>query len=242
MTLLDADVQRDPVLGEDTCELFEAIEDSFGVNLGDYSAICGMTVRELADVVYQKATYPIQDRCLSAVAFHRMRREFEILFDIPRRTIRPSTSVGNLLPLKHRSTRWAMLQEHLGLTFPRLQFPGWLLLLALVVPPTLLVYLRAFWGVRLSAILIVDISCALYLVTFVSIIPAIDERFPLSRILPRACETFGGLTRVVLARNYATFASQYGSSRDGGVLNAVRQLTASQLSPDTRIPHGLNIY
>ena len=74
MTLLDADVQRDPVLGEDTCELFEAIEDSFGVNLGDYSAICGMTVRELADVVYQKAAYPTQDRCLSAVAFYRIRR------------------------------------------------------------------------------------------------------------------------------------------------------------------------
>jgi hypothetical protein len=139
--------------------------------------------------------------------------------------------------------------EHLGLTLPRLQFPGWLVLVALVIPPTLLVYLRAFWGVRLSAILIFDISCALYLVTFVSIIPAIDERFPLSRILPRACETFGGLTKVVLARNYATFASQYGSSCDSGVLTAVRQLTASQLSmdlgeisPDTRIPHDLNIY
>ena len=55
--------------------------------------------------------------------------------------------------------------------------------------------------------------------------------------------------KVVLARNYATFASQYGSSCDGGVLNALRQLIAGQLamdpeeiSPDTRIPHDLNIY
>jgi hypothetical protein len=41
MTLLDADVQRDPVLGEDTWELFEVIEDSFGVDLGDYSRSAG---------------------------------------------------------------------------------------------------------------------------------------------------------------------------------------------------------
>jgi hypothetical protein len=246
---LEGKMEFDPELGEDTWELFEVIEDSFGIDLGDYHEICGMTVRELAEVICKKANYPIEDRCLSAVSFYRLRRAFEILYGVPRRAIRTATSVGNLLPLKDRSTKWAMLQKHLGLTLPRLQFPGWLLLLVLIIPPALLVYMRASWGIRLSAIWIFDISCALYLVTFVSIIPAVDERFPLSRVLPRACETFGGLTKVVLARNYATFASQYGSSCDGGLSNALRQLIASQLamdpeeiSPDTRIPHDLNIY
>ena len=31
MTLLDANIKRDPVLGEDTWDLFEAIECSFGI-------------------------------------------------------------------------------------------------------------------------------------------------------------------------------------------------------------------
>jgi hypothetical protein len=246
---LEGKKEFDPDLGEDTWELFEAIEDSFGVDLGDYHEICGMTVRELADVISRKANYPSGDKCLSAVTFYKLRRAFESLFGVPRKAISPDASVGNLLPLKERNRGWERLQEHLGLTLPRLHFPGWLLLLALVIPPTLLVSLRVFWGVGLTALWIFNISCALYLVTFVSIIPAIDERFPLSRIIPRDCETFGGLTKVILAKNYASFASQHGSSRGSDVLNAVRQLTATQLtmdpeeiSPDTRIPHDLNIY
>jgi hypothetical protein len=139
MTLLDADVQRDPVLGEDTWELFEVIEDSFGVDLGDYSAICGLTVSELAEVVYKKANYPTEDKCLSAVAFYRLRRAFETLFDIPRKTIRPATFVGDLLPSKYRAARWLLLQEHVGLVFPALRIPGWLLCLSLVAPPALLI-------------------------------------------------------------------------------------------------------
>jgi hypothetical protein len=249
MTLLDADVQRDPVLGEDTWELFEVIEDSFGVDLGDYSAICGMTVRELAEVVYKKANYPTEDKCLSAVAFYRLRRAFETLFDIPRRTIRPATSVGDLLPSKYRAARWILLQEHLGLVFPELRIPGWLLCLSLVAPPALLISLRAFLGLRLSAWWIVGGSSILILLIFARIIPAVDARIPLARVLPEDCETFGGLVRVVLARNYAAFASQSGSSCEGGVVKALRQLTATQLGedleqilPETRIPHDLNIY
>jgi len=236
----------DPVLGEDTWELFEAIEDSFGVDLGDYHKICGMTVRELAEIISKKANYPTKETCLSAVAFYRLRRAFESLFGIPRTAIRPATSVGDLLPWDNRTTRWQMLQEHLGLTLPQLQFPGWLLLLPLVTSAVLLVSFRTFLGVRLSAIWIFNILFALYLVTFVSIIPAVDERFALSRVLPRTCETFGGLVTVVSAHNYAALG---GSSGENDVLKAIRQLISMQLgidleeiSPETRIPHDLNIY
>jgi hypothetical protein len=134
MTLLDADVKHNPVLGEDTWELFEVIEDSFGVDLGDYHALCGVTVTELASVICGKANYPTEEKCLSAVAFYRLRRAFEVLFGIPRTTIRPATAVRNLLPWKSRSTQWLMLQEHLGLKFPRLNLPGWLLLLTVFAP------------------------------------------------------------------------------------------------------------
>ncbi|MGA2674819.1 MAG: hypothetical protein ABSE99_16500 [Terracidiphilus sp.] len=215
MTLIDADVKRDPVLGEDTWELFEVIEDSFGVDLGDYYAICGITLRELAELISRKANHPTEEKCLSAVAFYKLRRALEILFDIPRTAIRPATSVVDLLPLKHRSTRWQMLQEHLGLTLPRLQFPGWLLLLALVTPPALLFAIRAFLGARISVIWIFDGSFALYWITLVSIIPAIDKRFPLARVLPKSCETFGGLVTVISAHNYAAVNTP---GRAGGLI------------------------
>jgi len=84
------------------------------------------------------------------------------------------------------------------------------------------------------------------MVTFVSIIPAIDERFPLARVLPRTCETFGGMVRVVSSHNYAALG---GSSSENDVLKAMQQPISMQLnidleevSPNTRIPNDLDIY
>jgi len=249
MTLLDADVKQDPVLGEDTWELFEVIEDSFGVDLGDFSALCGKTVSELAEVVSKKANYPTPQKCLSAVAFYRLRSAFGTLFGIPRTTIRPATRLSDLLSGKVRRARWMMLQEHLGLTLPALRFPGWVLWLSLISPPALLISLRAFVGLRLSAGWIVGGSSVLILLTFARIIPAVDARIPPARIIPEGCETFGGLVKAVLARNYAVFASQGAGSSEGDVLKALRQLAAMQLGMDvgkvsleSRIPQDLDIY
>lgn len=76
MTLLDADLKPDPVLGEDTWELFEATGESFGVNLGDYHALCGANLRELADKIKTRASYPVNDVCRCGMAFYRLRRAF----------------------------------------------------------------------------------------------------------------------------------------------------------------------
>lgn len=249
MTLLDADIKQDPVLGEDTWELFELIEDSFGVDFGDYYALYGITVRELAEVIDKKANYPTEEKCLSSVVFYKLRRTLGELFGIPRTAIRPSTSVSELLPWRYRSARWKMLQEHLGLTFPSLYFPVWFLLLSLIGPPALFVTLLKFWRPQLGTIWMINGSLLLIFLTFMYIVPAIDKRFHLSRILPKGCETFGGLVKIVLARNFDIFASQNGSSGAAGILMSLSQLIAAQVSFDiekisseTRIPQDLNIY
>jgi hypothetical protein len=245
---LDGKMEFDPVLGEDTWELFEVIEYSFGVDLGDYHEICGKTVSELAEVIQKNANYPTEDKCLSAVAFYRLRRAFETLFGVPRGAIRPATPVGSLLPLKHRSAEWQMLQKHLGLDVPGLTFPAWFLLVPLVTPPALLISLRALFGFRLSVGWIVCGSLMFIYLTVARVIPAMNFHFPIARVIPTGCKTFGGLAKVVLARNYAAFASQGGSCKDG-ILETLQQLTAMQLamdvekiSPETRIPQDLNIY
>jgi len=246
MTLLDSNVKPVPDLGEDTWELFEAVEDSFGIDLGDYQDLRGITTRELAEMISKKAKHSTSEACLSVVAFYKLRRAFESLFGVPRGAIRPTEAVGHLLPSRDRNRKWQTLQEHVGLTLPRLHFPIWIPLFALATPPTLLVLLRALWRVPLSAIWIFDISCALYLITFVTLIPAVDERIQLPRVLPKTCKTFGGLVTVVTAHNYASLG---GSNDENDVLKALRRLISMQLgisfeqvSPDTRIPNDLNIY
>jgi hypothetical protein len=243
MTLLDADEkQRDPLLGEDTFELLAAVEDSFGVEFRDYQALLGMTVRELADYICKEANYPTAEKCLSAVTFYRLRQAFRVLFEIPRTAIRPATSVADLLPWGSRKTQWRMLQAHLGLTLPSLNYPSWFACVALVVPATFLISLKALLGIRLNAIEIVGGSLVLFLASLVAFIP-------LARTLPSDCETIGGFTKVVLAHNYATFAYQYGRSSESDVVLALRQLIATEMgrgleeiSAETHIPGDLNIY
>ena len=249
MTLLDADVRQDPLLGEDTWELFEAIEESFAVDLDDYHAICGITIRELAGFIYKKANYPIEEKCLSAVAFYRLRQAFITLFGIPRDAIRPGTPVRDLLPWKSRAGQWLMLQDHLDLKFPRLNLPTWDLILPLVVCPALIVSIEKLLRIRISMGWIVAGSAALILFTFARVFPAIDRSFPLAQVLPKGCETFGGLVKTVLARNYGEFALQQGGSDEEGVVEALRHLTALQVGLDleqvtsgARIPQDLDIY
>jgi hypothetical protein len=247
MTLLDADVkfEREQELadvGEDTWELFETIEDSFGVDLGDYRSLCGLTITEIAREVSKKADYPDRERCLSAVVFYRLRRSFEKLFNTPRTAIRPATPLGNLLPWKNRRAQWKMLQEDLGLALPGLVFPGWALSLSIVCPAALLISLRAFCGFPLDIF-------AIFIYSILLIIPTAKALLPFARILPSGSETFGGLAKVVLARNYAAFAKQHGSSSESDVLSALQQLIATEMvrgleeiPPYTIIPQGLNIY
>ncbi len=104
MTLLDADLmERRNVVGEDTWELFATIEDSFGVSFPNYEPLLGKTVQELADCIAKESSYPKADRCLSSVAFYRLRRAFQ-------------NQVGNrrLIFIWTRGNVWVVATEHGG--------------------------------------------------------------------------------------------------------------------------------
>ncbi|MGF7181084.1 hypothetical protein RBB76_14080 [Tunturiibacter psychrotolerans] len=241
MTLLDADIKRDPVVGEDTWDLFEAIECSFGIDLGDYRSHCGRTIRDLAADVGRLTKYPSADKCLTAITFYRLRRALQ-QFGFPRSTVRPATPVRKLLPWRNRRMRWQQMRDQLGLELPGLLYPRWALLLALFGPVTILGCMKTFWGIPLSVASILGLSVLL-------VIPAIFASIPFARTLPPGSDTCGGLAEVILARNYAAIATENGSRRGAEVLWALRQLVATemvmnieQVSPDARIPQDLNIY
>jgi hypothetical protein len=241
MTLLNADkshIEAEP--GEDTCELLAIIEDSFGIEFAEYEPILGRTVRELSTYISDRVQYSMLERCLSAVAFYRLRRAFSALFKTPRTSIRPTSDLRKLLPWHNRKACWRKLQDHLNLVLPALRYPTWLVCLSLALTITLtitiLVVSRTTLGPISGVILLAGFLslwfCILLLLT------------PFARELPKGCETFGGLVRVTLACNYATFASQCGSSESDVVL-ALRYLIAAEVgievTPDTRFPDDLNI-
>jgi hypothetical protein len=243
VTLLDADKQNDPnAVGEDTWELFESVERSFGVDLGDFDALTGIRVSELAETICRLANYPAREKCLSAVVFYKLRQAFETLFGAPSKSIRPTTPLKQLLPWRSRKTRWDQVQGYLDLQLPGLALPRWLLLSCLIVPIGGVIFAKAYigpdlgWGAVFFGGLVLDIG-------------AIYACVPLARSLPSNSETFGDLAKAVLAKNYAAFATRNAGSSEEDVLSSLRTLIASETGislykvlPETRIPADLNIY
>jgi hypothetical protein len=235
-------LERSELLGEDTWELFEAVEASFCVDLGDYEVLCGRSIKELAEEINERAKFPTKEKCLSAVSFYKLRRTFGALFNIPRSAIRPSTSLRELLPWRSRRSRWRQIEKHLGLRLPRLAYPTWALVLSLFAPAALLIVLKLSFGLPLNPIVIFLLSLSLA-------IPAIVAFSPFARVIPCEEPTLGGLAKVILAKNYSAFASGQGGSSASDMLSALQQLVATQtgrrldeISPEARIPQDLNIY
>jgi hypothetical protein len=244
MTLLDARApQGSNEVGEDTWELFEAIEQSFGVNLGDYLDLAGISVLELSQRIDQAASYPTESSCLSSVAFYRLRRAFQTVAKTPRSMLRPGARIEELLPTRNRHLQWESLQSELGLELPKLHLPGWLLLLSIVLPVFLLTSIRLFSGIRISGAMI---AIGSFVLIFFALRAAM--LYPV-REVPRSCETLGDLAQAMLAKNYKYFADNYGSSPERGIYPALRILIAMQTGinidevlPETRIPSDLDIY
>jgi hypothetical protein len=243
MTLFDGNKHNDSnAVGEDTWDLFESVERSFRIDLGDFYSLAGIRVSELAENICKLADYPPNEKCLSTVVFYKLRKAFGDLFDIPSRSVRPNTPLRRLLPWRSREKKWRAMQEHLEIDLPGLVFPRSLLLFCLITPVTLLICGKEFLGLRLG-------WAGLIFFSFLFVLLTVFACTPFARSLPLDCETVGDLAKAVLAKNYAVFATHHGGSAGDDVLSSLRLLIASetcmQLSdvlPETQIPADLNIY
>jgi hypothetical protein len=241
MILLDAD--NDPsVIGEDTWELFEVIEESFGVKLGNYFELAGITVGRLAERIDMRTAYPPFDGCLSSAVFYQLRRAFKSVGDVPRTAVRPGTPLRTILPWRSRRADWNTLEMQLGLTLPQLTFPSWLTLLCLVSPAACLISDRLFLGAWFSWF---EVALGSFALT----VPVFAACIPLARSFPTNCDTIADLAKLVLARNFVVFATKFGSPSAKDVLSSLRLLVATEtgrgldeISSETRIPTDLNIY
>jgi hypothetical protein len=244
MTLFDTQkTQSFNEVGEDTCELFGAIEQSFGVHLGDYDDLAGTSILELSKRIEGLAKYPVEESCLSLVAFNKLRPAFQTVINAPRHSVRPATRIEDLLPWQTRHLQWALLQSELGLEIPRLNLPFWLLILSLVLPVSILVCVRFFLGVHISGGMM---AIGSFILTLLALRAAM--LYP-ARTVPASIETVGDLAKAIVACNYNVFAAANGSSQERGMLPALRLLVAMQtgigiekIQPETRIPSDLNIY
>lgn len=244
MILLEAN--KDPsLLGEDTCELFALIEESFGVILGDYRDLIGKNVLEITECIANQSKHQPAEHCLSMTTFHRLRTVFISSFGTQRKMVRSNSDLKELLPWITRRSRWQTLQKELDLSLPSLVYPSWLACMALVIGLAtgfVVSITDTQHGAVINGLAVVGGFAT-------AVIVAILILMPLARGLPEGCGSFGALTRLSLARNYSVLASEFGSCSKEQLLPLLRQLIAAEVGIDaenikaeTLIPQGLNIY
>lgn len=246
MLLLEGDKQlRLESFGEDTCELVNTIEHSFGIKFTHDELIQAKTLGVMAQTIYSKSEQPVGPQCLSAITFYKLRRAFVELFGARRAEISPKTSLYVLMPWRTRTKQWRGIQNRLNYALPHLNWPLWLVGFALLVTGSILYVLFNFkvvWTMAAASVLV-------GIVGFISVLALVCMVLsPLAREFPRGCVTFGDLTKLVLARNYGGIAAKDGRSSENELTQALLQLVAAEtagdlgkLSPDTAFPEGLGI-
>jgi hypothetical protein len=220
MAMLD----EEEALGEDTLELLATIEESFGIRFPSYREVVGKNVRELAEHI-SGSSWSRADQCPSSVVFYRLRHAFQNLFGTARAEVRPQTPIEFLLPWSSRRARWHRLQRDLDLTLPKLTYSQWLTWCSLAAAIAVSIGLGKISGVGFSVIGTVIGSIVLWICSLLALTP-------LARTLPHGCKTFGDFVRLVLARNYSSFASKYGGSSENEIVRLLRQLIAAELAID----------
>jgi acyl carrier protein len=106
-------------MGLDAVELVLRVEDEFAISILDDEASTVRTVGDLYRLVLCKLD--ASPSCLSSKAFYRTRRAIIETLQLPRRSIRPSTILDELIPERSRIKLWEEIGSRIGLAFPHLR-------------------------------------------------------------------------------------------------------------------------
>jgi len=212
-------------MGLEFVELFLAVENAFGFSIPNEDAAGLDTVGKLYDYILAHRFRGYQEDCLSSITFYKLRRVMMSVLRIPRKEIRVSTELSEIIPARRRRT-WKALRRETGLRLPQLRRPVWATTIAalatfgLGIAVPVLLSLSLFGGAILAAIL--TMFAVGYLFSWLSK-PLAFEFLP-------DCATMGQLTSLTLAHNYRTIIEELNSSAsDAEVWETLQVVIAEEL-------------
>jgi acyl carrier protein len=215
-------------MGLDSVELVMEVEEAFGIKISDERACEIRTVGDLYETILDLRRDSLSRKgiCLSAATFYRIRRAVCAELGLNPKSVRPRTTLESTITRRHRRPIWARLEAALKLKLPRLARPKWLVVVAVVVSGAMagwigLLGYRA-WGA--------DGGAATFMVAlFASTVVAAWATLPFETRFRPAFTTYGGLSRVVLAHNYATLGTDLESWDATEIWEAMKTVIVEQL-------------
>lgn len=212
---MDADVKT----------LLECVEAAFEIKfrpseLSDHSYFSDLCTAVQAHVAHKPA-----DRRFSSQVFWRLRRACLELFDSPRASIRPSTTMDSLLPSFRRRRAWFALSAASGLKLPGLEYSSFrssLIFVGGLLPAIPLATSGVSWGFALASILLWPISTTVLF----------HVARPFASELSAGSQTLGQLTKTVVGLNHGQLVREFGASRESETLEALRYVIGDLIDID----------
>jgi hypothetical protein len=214
-------------MGLDFVEVVLEVEDSFGIKIPDEVAGDIETVGQLYEfVLAARPSCETARGCLSSATFRMIRRA---ILQTPQRTsmrLRPRHSVSAVMPRSGRQQFWKRLQKELGLSFPRLVRPEWMvtcsegatLSCAAIAGCIGLVTVGVGEAIAFAIATAIIIAAALLLVTM-----------PFAVNPHKDFATFRGLTTTVVAYNYAALIERFHVSDRNDIWDSLCVILSDQL-------------
>jgi hypothetical protein len=229
-------------MGLDGVELLMAIEDAFQIHIADEEAALASTVGDIQNLVISKLQGQDSKRCLTTVAFYRVRRAIISVLGVERRIVEPQTPLDLLIPEKNRRETWREIQNAMKLGLPELEHSGSILseFVAGSVAVTVGGGIYARVGAAgLAGLFVVGVVIGGLLL---QLAPTLAVAFPHRQA------TVGDLARDVAAMNHARLIEEIGGWNKNDVLETVCQLITRQtdvpremISPESLIVDHLGI-
>lgn len=212
-------------MGLEFVEMILAVEDTFGFSIPDEDAAGLDTVGKLYEYILAHRFRGYQEDCLSSITFYKLRRAMMSVLRIPRKKIRVSTKLSEIIPARRRRT-WKALQLETGLRLPQLRRSAWATTIAVLATFGL--------GIAVPVLLSLGPFSGAILVSILTMI-AVGYLFswltrPLAfKFLPE-CATMGQLTSLTLAHNFQAIAEESNcSASDAEVWETLQVVIAEEL-------------
>ena len=218
-------------MGLDLVELVIEVEETFGITIPNEEAANIVTVGQLYECILSKQSFQETKRCLSAAAFFRFRRALMDQFNIDRKQVRPSTLVGDVVPVAKRRSEWQLLASRLDWRLPPLVRPAWMSLafFGLLLCSALAFVATWGWTRGFSAgampLIVIGILCSAILLTVVAILVTT----PFARLFSRDCQTVRGMVQASLTLNYGKIVIQGAGWNRQEVWECLRAIIVEQL-------------
>ena len=215
-------------MGLDTVELVMDVEESFGITIPDDDAQRIETVGDLFEFIKSQTKLAPAGTCLTAATFYEIRNGM-LAAGIDEK-FGPSTSLADIIPIRHRRSIWSRLSRNTQLRLPNLERPSWVIIgnVAITMCLSILIALVASGRETSGFIFLVTGITCLFIIGFLTSFVTT----PLATKFATEFVTFRGLSERVLALNATKLKNEHGPMGPNDIWVILRDLIVNQLGVD----------